>query len=148
MPRRWKGVLDLLCQRRPDVPQLQTRETGKGMGTPSHVQAKLCAIGFALLPILISFHATASRAWAQEKVASCVDPSELASSGDVAFNEEYCSVLVNEKSRTEDNQHLRLCKNWARRTSQPPYLVNVTSPSGATKGESHINPFSRFKSSC
>jgi hypothetical protein len=50
------------------------------MGTPSHVRAKLCAIGLALLPVLIGLHATAPRARAQETAASCVDPSELASS--------------------------------------------------------------------
>jgi hypothetical protein len=50
------------------------------MDTPSHVRAKLCAIGLVLLPILIGLHATGSRAWAQETVASCVDPSELARS--------------------------------------------------------------------
>jgi Trypsin-like peptidase domain len=48
------------------------------MGTPSHIRAKLCAIGSALLPLLICLHATALRA--QETAASCVDPSELARS--------------------------------------------------------------------
>ena len=50
------------------------------MDTPSHVRAKLCAIGLALLPVLVGLDATAARSWAQEKVASCVDPSELARS--------------------------------------------------------------------
>ncbi|MPR31730.1 hypothetical protein FS320_44755, partial [Microvirga tunisiensis] len=50
------------------------------MDTPSHVRAKLCAIGLALLPVLVGLDATAARSWAQDKVASCVDPSELARS--------------------------------------------------------------------
>jgi Trypsin-like peptidase domain len=50
------------------------------MDTPSHVRAKLCTIGLVLLPVLVGLDATAARSWAQEKVASCVDPSEMARS--------------------------------------------------------------------
>jgi hypothetical protein len=50
------------------------------MDAPSHVRAKLCAIGLALLPILVNLHPIAPRAWAQAKIESCVDPSELARS--------------------------------------------------------------------
>ena len=50
------------------------------MDTPSHVRAKLCAIGLVLLPVLVGLDATAARSWAQERVASCVDPSEMARS--------------------------------------------------------------------
>src|SRR5689334_84400 len=50
------------------------------MDTPRHVLTKLRAIGFALLPFLMSLDATGSRAWAEDMAASCLNPSELARS--------------------------------------------------------------------
>jgi hypothetical protein len=50
------------------------------MGAPWQVQAKLCAIGLALLPVIVSLDGSASRAKAQEAGTACVDPGELTGS--------------------------------------------------------------------
>lgn len=50
------------------------------MGAPWQVQAKLCAIGLALLPIIVGLGGIASRSKAQEAGTACVDAGELAGS--------------------------------------------------------------------
>jgi hypothetical protein len=54
--------------------------------------------------------------------------------GGCHINREYYPLLVDEKSRSKENQRLGLCKNGPRLAAERLYSLNVTSPLQALGG--------------